>query len=87
MQVARANGELQYTLSFREFASTGGYFVSEPVTLQANEAHALHPSNWDGLTASTVVLDIDQGQDGTVDETRILTNQVKSVFLPLILTK
>ena len=87
MQVARTNSELQYTVSFHEVGGTGGYFVSEPVTLQANEAHALHPSNWDGLTASTVVLDIDQGQDGTVDETRVLTNQVKRVFLPVILTK
>jgi hypothetical protein len=87
MQVARADGELQYTVSFQEIGGTGGYFISEPVTLHTNEAHALHPSDWNGLTVSTVVLDIDQGQDGTIDETRILTNQVRRSFLPVVLAK
>ena len=84
MQLSRASGEMQYRLRFFQPGSSSGYFVTEPITLGADEAHTLAPANWIGLTASTVTLEIDEGRNGTIDETVTLENAARSIYLPAI---
>ena len=50
MQLSRASGEMQYRLRFFQPGRSSGYFVTEPITLGADEAHTLAPASWNGLT-------------------------------------
>lgn len=84
MHLSRAGGAVQYRLRFFQPGHSSGYFVTEPITLGADEAHTLIPANWDGLTASTVTLEIDVGRNGTIDETVTLENAVRSIYLPVV---
>ena len=85
LELSRASGAMSYRLRFFQPGASTGYFVSEPITLGTDQAHRLTPANWNGLTASTVLLEIDLGRDGTVDETVTLQNQVRSLYLPIML--
>jgi len=76
VQLERAAGTLNYKLAYRNSGALD--FVSPQVTLAANESHTI---TYDG---STALLQIDRGRDGTIDETRTLTNEVKRVYLPVI---
>jgi hypothetical protein len=84
VQLARASGTMAYRLRLVQPGANAGYFVTAPITLEPDEAHRLTPANWNGLTAGTVLLEIDEGRDGTVDETVTLENQARSVYLPVI---
>lgn len=84
MQLSRAGGSLEYRLWFQQPGASSGYFISEPIALDANEAHLLHPTSWAGLSNSTVILEIDEGRNGTIDETVTLENAAKKVYLPAI---
>ena len=81
--ISRTDGDLQYNLWLEE--SNGQLFMSEPLTLEVNETHTLSPTNWTELNSASVILEIDEDSDGTIDETLVLENQVKRVYLPLIL--
>ena len=83
MVISRTGGDLQYNLWLEE--SNGQIFMSEPLTMEANETHTLSPTNWTELNSASVILEIDEDSDGTTDETLVLENQVKRVYLPLIL--
>ena len=67
--LSRAADTLNYTLAYRNSGALD--FVSSQVTLGANESHNLA---YDG---STVLLQIDRGRNGTINETRTLANMVK----------
>ncbi len=84
LQLSRAGGTMTYRLRLVQPGAGAGYFVTEPITLAPDEAHRLTPANWNGLGAGTVLLEIDEGRDGTVDETVTLENQARSVYLPLV---
>jgi len=47
-------------------------FCWSDVDLQAGDRHILTPEDWDHLSSTRVRLDIDEGNDGTVDETQWL---------------
>ena len=74
VELSHAGGVLQYDLRLEN--SGGQVFTSEPLTLEANETHAPRPTNWTELNSVDVILEIDQDNDGTIDETLALENQV-----------
>lgn len=83
--LSRASGSLHYNLRLDQIGGQDGIFISEPLILGANEAHTLRPENWWNLDSTNVILEIDRGRDGTIDETRTLENYASShVYLPLI---
>lgn len=86
LQLERASGTMSYRLRFFQPGTSLGYFASEVVTLAPDEAHRLTPASWNGLGTGTVLLEIDEGRDGTVDETVTLTNQARSLYLPIVLS-
>ena len=51
----------------------GKYTHPVPVAVEANSANWLTPYNWDDLARTYVQLDQDFGNDGTIDNTEILT--------------
>jgi hypothetical protein len=51
----------------------GKYTHPVPVAVEANSANWLTPYNWDDLARTYVQLDEDFGNDGTIDNTEILT--------------
>jgi hypothetical protein len=84
VQLARAGGAMSYRLRLVQPGAGAGYFASAPITLEPDEAHRLTPANWNGLNGTTVLLEIDEGRNGTVDETVTLENQARSVYLPVV---
>jgi len=68
-----ADGGLQYSLGLEN--SAGQVFASGPLTLEANETHALRSANWAELNSAKVALEIDQDSDGTTDKTLELENR------------
>jgi hypothetical protein len=82
LEIARANGDIQYAVSFRK--NDGQTASFEQLTLNANDTHIVTPEDWFDLS-SDIILEIDRSSDGTVDETVILNNQGNKVYLPLIL--
>jgi hypothetical protein len=85
VQLARADGSMSYRLRLAQSGAGAGYFASAAITLEPDEAHRLTPASWSGLDAGTVLLEIDEGRDGTVDEMVTLENQARRVYLPLVL--
>jgi hypothetical protein len=84
VELARAGGAMSYRLRLVQPGAGAGYFASAPITLEPDEAHRLTPANWNGLNGTTVLLEIDEGRNGTVDETVTLENQARSVYLPVV---
>jgi len=83
--MSRAGGMLQYILKLHQTGGQYGVFASDLITLGADEAHSLRPASWINLNSASVILEIDRGMDGTIDETRILPNRALSVYLPAIM--
>jgi hypothetical protein len=81
--LSRAPGDVEYNLMLRK--SRGQLFVSEPLNVESNDTHALSPVSWDDLSSTSVILEIDENSDGTVDETQVLENKAKRVYLPLVI--
>ena len=75
--LSRAGGNLIYSLAYRDRGSLA--YISAAIAMGANEAHTLIRNS------STVTLQIDLGRNGTIDETRTLTNQVKRAYLPRVM--
>jgi hypothetical protein len=85
VELTRASGTMTYQLRFFQPGTTTGYFASEAITLEPDEGHRLAPATWNGLNTGTVLLEIDEGRNGTVDEMITLTNQARSWHLPIVL--
>jgi Tol biopolymer transport system component len=78
------NGEGEYDLDVKRANTTSGqWFVHANVPISATDTHYFNYGTWDGLGALTV--QVDHASNGTIDETITLDNQVKHVYLPLIL--
>ena len=58
-------------------------------SLSCSYLRLLKPEDWSGLESGSVVLEVDEGQDGSVDETQMLTNQAPDhkAFLPVVLRR
>lgn len=82
LKISRAGGSLQYNVKFEQMGGQYLIFVSDSISLGANEAHILSPTNWGNL--SNVVLEIDRGRDGTVEEKHTLENRAVHIYLPVI---
>lgn len=85
MVISRTNGIMQYSLAFEK--NDGQLFVSELLTLGANNTHTLRPMDWATLNTTNVVLEIDYDSDGTIDNVQVLTNQLNRefVYLPVVI--
>jgi N-acetylmuramoyl-L-alanine amidase len=57
-------------------------FAHANIDIASKDTHYLSYGEWDGV--GDMSLHIDQTQDGSVDETILLTNQRPTVFLPLV---
>jgi hypothetical protein len=86
LELSRASGVMSYQLRFFQPGTNTGYFASEVITLEPDQRHRLAPASWNGLGTGTVLLEIDEGRNGTVDETVTLTNQARSLYLPIVLS-
>lgn len=58
-------------------------FVHKGLTALTGDTHYLDFSAWDG--AGAIVLEVDHGSDGSIDQTEPVENQIKRLYLPLIL--
>ncbi len=58
-------------------------FVHEEVEISATDIHHIAFGAWDGT--GTMLLEIDQGGDGTIDQTVELENELRKVYLPVVL--
>ena len=68
-----------YTLSIRKESSSGeDKFLHSGITLQANSSHHIVPQ-WSSLAESVKVY-IDLGNDGTIDDSLLLDNEITSVL-------
>ncbi len=80
---AQAGGG-EYGLEIKHVSAAGEqWFVHTGLIISATDTHHVEYSAWDG--SSPITLHIDHGSDGEVDETLLLDNQIRLVYLPLIL--
>jgi len=80
---AQAGGG-EYNLDVRLVSAAGEqWFVHAGLVISATDTHYVDYGAWDG--SGPMTLHVDQGSDGTIDETLELENQVSRVYLPLIL--
>jgi hypothetical protein len=80
---AQAGGG-EYDLEIKRVSAAGEqWFVYAGLIISATDTHYVEYSAWDG--SSPITLHIDRGSDGEVDETLLLDNQVRLVYLPLVL--
>lgn len=82
LKISRAGGSLQYHVTFEQMGGQYLIFLSDSISLGVNETHILNPTNWENL--SNVVLEIDRGRDGTIEEKRTLENRAEYIYLPVI---
>jgi len=79
LMVSRGDGSLHYSPGLEK--SDGQHFASEPLTLEGNETHTMSPIDWSELGSASVVWEVDDDSDGTIDETLVLEDQA-SVPMP-----
>jgi len=79
LMVSRGGGSLNYSPGLEK--SDGQHFASEPLTLEGNGTHTVSPVDWSELGSAGVVWEIDDGSDGTIDETLVLEDRA-SVPVP-----
>lgn len=61
-----------YSFSFKQVGTDSGSYSYETISMGANETHILTPTDWQNLGTTSVLLEIDQGNDGLIDSTSIL---------------
>jgi hypothetical protein len=73
----------EYTLDFRrEGTMDWHWFVHSDIPISATDTHHLDYGAWDG--SGPMILHIDRGSDGIIEDTLQLENHVEIVHLPLI---
>lgn len=82
--VSQTAGVLQYNVILEQTGTQQSIFISSPITLGNNERHTIRPTNWTNLGTYDILLEIDRGQDGVIDETRILKSAIYRIYLPII---
>jgi hypothetical protein len=72
-----------YDLAFSQIsADSEQAFVHQGISMAAGDTHYADYGAWDG--SGDMRLEIDEGSDGSIDQTLILQNQANQVYLPLI---
>lgn len=72
-----------YSLDFRRVGTTAWHwFVHGNIAISGTDTHNLDVGGWNG--SGPMILRIDRGSDGIIEETLELKNHVKVVFLPFI---
>jgi hypothetical protein len=85
LTLSHIQGALEFHLQFGHINEGSGLFISKELSIEPNATYNLKPADWTNLYNTTVILEIDRGSDGTVDETQILTNQVRHSYLPTVM--
>ncbi len=72
-----------YNLKISKLGSNGlELFVHKVIEIYAGDSHLIDYGNWDGT--GTIMLAIDSGSDGTIDESVMLENEVSMIFIPMV---
>jgi alpha-tubulin suppressor-like RCC1 family protein len=80
---AQAGGG-EYGLEIKRVSAAGEqWFAHAGLVISATDTHYMEYGAWDG--SSPITLQVDRGSDGEMDETLLLDNQVRLVYLPLTL--
>jgi YVTN family beta-propeller protein len=78
------NGAATYALKIARVSASGEQvFVHSDVAITATDTQYINYGTWNG--ADEVTVQIDQGSNGSIDQTITLDNQLKRVYLPLIM--
>ena len=79
LKVVNVGSQKSYDLSLRYAAAVGSaIFGHSDIALAPNASHRIAPV-WEDLDSQPVTIFIDEGNDGTVDDSLIVENQVTSV--------
>ncbi|MGC8960062.1 MAG: hypothetical protein ACP5OO_09805 [Chloroflexia bacterium] len=79
----RQTGGGIYTLDIRHVGAAGvQWFVHAGLVILATDTHYVDYGVWDGL--GPMMLYVDHGSDGTIDETWEVDNQVRHIYLPVV---
>jgi hypothetical protein len=73
--------QTSYDIVLRQAGMVSSAFMGEGPAMDAGDVHGIH-LNWSNPVTATI--EIDHGGDGDVDETRVLQNQIRALYLPLI---
>jgi hypothetical protein len=72
-----------YDLEINRVDATGVYTFTHPaISVSAGDTHYLDYGAWDG--SDTMTLNIDEGSDGSIDQTVILRQADEQVYIPLV---
>jgi len=73
-----------YDLDIIRVSAAGEHgFIHADIAIATTDTHFVDYGAWDGF--GSMVLEIDHGSDGTIDETLELENQMHRIYLPLVL--
>ncbi len=79
---AQASGG-EYDLEIWRVGAAGEqWFVHTGLVISATDTHYVDYGTWDG--SGPMTLYVDHGSDGTIDETWVVGNQVRRIYLPLV---
>jgi hypothetical protein len=73
-------GARHYDLVLTQLGNGAGSFEQDDISIGANETHIITPANWDALSTSSVTLEIDEGNDGTIDQTLTLDQTMPAAW-------
>ena len=73
-----------YGIKLRQAGAVSSMYAADGPLMMADDVHVIR-LNWNNPTTATI--EIDHGGDGTVDETRVLPNQVRKIYVPLVFHK
>jgi hypothetical protein len=74
---------VSYELAVSRVSADGEQtFVHHNVSVSAGDTHYVNYESWDG--AGEMLLEIDQGSDGSIDQTLMMSNQSNLVYLPFV---
>jgi hypothetical protein len=77
------NNDGTYDLEINSANATGVYTFTHPaIPVSAGDTHYLDYGAWDG--SDTMTLNIDEGSDGSIDQTVILRQADEQVYIPLV---
>jgi hypothetical protein len=79
--VSNASGNALYTATFEQTGTEAGTLVSPVITIAADEAHFVRPSDWSEGESGSLTVEIDRGRDGTIDERRTVS-RARQIYLP-----
>jgi len=64
-----------FELGLHRISQNSGTFTHSGITIGANDTHFVQVSDWNNLTGANVQLQVDQGSNGTIDQTVSLENE------------